>query len=156
MPTPHPRLSVIVTADQHALLASLGALQGRSAASYVREIVDASTPHLRVLLATLQAASRSTDDLPALLAQVSAEVVRRLEPYDELNHAQLDLIADILEAHGLDEMSVAVSDLGDRERSEPVPIADADPPYSNTGVRLTGPGGVSRKKRQKTAISQGG
>lgn len=156
MPTPNPRLSIIVTEDQRDLLTSLGALQGRSAASYVRQIVDASTPHLKALLAALQAASTSTQDLPALLSQVSAEIARKLEPYDDLNHAQLELIADILEDHGLDELGVAVSDMGRRERSDRVTVADADPPYSNTGVRLTGPRGVNRKKRQKTAISQGG
>lgn len=56
MPTRLPRLNVTISEEQHALLMRLGALQGRSAASYLRELLDASTPFLAALMPTLEAA----------------------------------------------------------------------------------------------------
>jgi hypothetical protein len=155
MPTPNPRLSVVVTPHQRDVLAALGAHQGRSAASYLRTILDASTPHLVALLAALDHVAKSNDDLPGLLANVSAEIARKMEPYEDANSHQLDLIADVLEKAGLDDLSIAVADMIPRERSEggsmavALPGREPRPPYCNTGVRNEKVGG----KRRKSAIS---
>ncbi len=49
MPTPNPRLSVVVSQEQHELLTDLAGLENRSAASYVRQLLDGATPLLRSL-----------------------------------------------------------------------------------------------------------
>lgn len=151
MPTPNPRLSVVVSPYQRDVLGALGAHQGRSASSYLRSILDASMPHLVALLAALDHAARSSTDLPKLLGDVSAEIARKLEPFEEAHVQQLDLIADVLEKHGLGDLSIAVADLIPRERSEggsEAAIAGTDearPPYCNTGVRKPAAGGKGRK-----------
>jgi hypothetical protein len=151
MPTPNPRLSVVVTPHQRDLLGALGAHQGRSAASYLRSLLDASTPHLQLLLASLDQAARSTADLPAVMAKVSAEIAQGLAPYEQHHADQLDLIADVLEANGLGDLSLAVADLIPRERSEGergaaiAPVEENRPPYCNTGVRKPAAGGKGRK-----------
>jgi hypothetical protein len=151
MPTPNPRLSVVVTPHQRDLLAALGAHQGRSAASYLRSLLDASQPHLQLILASLDHAAQSTAGMPDIMAKVSAEIARGLEPYEQDHVDQLDLIADVLEANGLDDLSIAVADLIPRERSEAAVRAAAAqkepsrPPYCNTGVRKPAAGGKGRK-----------
>lgn len=151
MPTLNPRLSVVVTPHQRGLLSALGAHQGRSAASYLRMILDSATPHLAALLAALDHAAKSTDDLPTLMASVSEEISKRMEPFEEANAHQLDLISDILERAGLDDMAIAVADMIPRERSEGgsgaaiVSEGSSRPPYCNTGVRKPTAGGKGRK-----------
>lgn len=52
-----PRINVTVTAEQHALLLELASLNGNSAASYLRSMLDQATPLLRVTVPMLRAAS---------------------------------------------------------------------------------------------------
>jgi hypothetical protein len=114
-------------------------------------ILDSATPHLVALLAVLDHAAKTTDDLPTLMASVSAEVSRRMEPFEEVNAHQLDLISDVLERAGLDDMAIAVADMIPRERSEGGSVAaivsegSSGPPYCNTGVRKPAAGGKGRK-----------
>lgn len=66
MATRLPRLNVTVTHEQHSLLMRLGRAQGRSAASYLRQLLDASTASLEALLAHQEQVSecgrRALDD----------------------------------------------------------------------------------------------
>lgn len=61
MPTKSPRLNVTVTEEQHVLLLELGRLNSRSAASYLRDMVDQITPLLRAVVPMMQAAERETE-----------------------------------------------------------------------------------------------
>lgn len=143
MPSAFNRVAVIVTPEQEGLLDRLGALQGRSRASYLRHLLEVATPSLRRLEASLRGVQTIQAELDD---NVSAAIDHAQEELDN----QLDLVWDT--ALNDDQVS---PDLREGRASRPARGA-GDPPYSNTGVRLTGPGGVARKKRQKTAISQGG
>lgn len=63
MPSPFPRLAIVVTPEQHRLLSRLSALQGRSQASYVRHLLDLATPSLRALLTPLERAEAEQEAL---------------------------------------------------------------------------------------------
>lgn len=58
MATKLPRLNVTVTSEQHALLLELAALNGGSAAGYLRQMLDQATPLLRATVPALRAASQ--------------------------------------------------------------------------------------------------
>ena len=57
MPTKLPRVNVTVTEEQHALLVELAKLNGGSAASYLRQMLDAATPLLRATVPVLRSAA---------------------------------------------------------------------------------------------------
>lgn len=61
MPTKLPRLNVTVTEEQHALLLELAKLNGGSAASYMRQMLDAATPLLRATVPALRMAAEEMD-----------------------------------------------------------------------------------------------
>lgn len=61
LPTKLPRLNVTVTPEQHALLLELAELNGRSAASYLRDMVDRITPTLRAVVPMMREAARETE-----------------------------------------------------------------------------------------------
>ncbi|MFX5245296.1 hypothetical protein ABTD35_21185, partial [Acinetobacter baumannii] len=56
MPSPFPRLTIVLTHEQHHLLSRLASIQQKSQASYVRHLVDLATPSLRALLTPLEQA----------------------------------------------------------------------------------------------------
>lgn len=88
MATKLPRLNVAMTAEQHALLLELGKLQGRSGASFLREMLDAATPMLEASLPIWRAiadeAAAQPERLRALIEQAVADV--------KGNVAQLDML----------------------------------------------------------------
>jgi hypothetical protein len=61
LPSKSPRLNVSITDEQHALLLELAALEHRSAASFLREMVDALTPTLRVTVPILRHAANEVE-----------------------------------------------------------------------------------------------
>lgn len=68
MPSKLPRINVTVTDEQRALLFELARLQGGSAAGYLRQMLDASTPLLRTAVPLLRA---SAQEMELTKAQVS-------------------------------------------------------------------------------------
>lgn len=58
MPTKSPRVNVTVTSEQHSLLLELAALNGGSAASYMRQMLDQATPLLRATVPALRLAAK--------------------------------------------------------------------------------------------------
>jgi len=70
MPTKKPRLNVTVTPEQHALLLELAELNGGSAAGYLRQMLDHSTPLLRTAVPLMRAAAQEVE--------LSKETVQRL------------------------------------------------------------------------------
>lgn len=126
--TRNPRVNVCVTPEQHSLLAALGRLQHRSAASLVREMVDAATPLMRKTVDLLSLA----EEAQGVTRQAAREALRSvLEELQALtgDPNQLDLLALIPE----------LADSG--EEADPAPIGEREeaassPPSSNTGVRV--------------------
>lgn len=55
MPSPFPRLTMVITVEQHQLLSRLSRCDnGKSAAAYVRGLLDFATPHLTRRVQTLE------------------------------------------------------------------------------------------------------
>lgn len=88
MPTPNPRLMVTVTPEQHDLLAQLGALQGRSSASYLREMLDAATPMLQAMLPVYRSAAAQVAMQPEALQMAIRDALSDVDA----KKAQLDLL----------------------------------------------------------------
>lgn len=103
MPTAHPRLNVTVTAEQHSLLLELGALQGRSAASYLREMLDAATPMLLAMLPVYRTAAAQEAMQPDALVLAIREALSGVEAHKD----QLDLLAYLARPN-----SASANDLG--------------------------------------------
>ena len=76
MPTILPRFNVTVTAEQHRLLSALGALQGRSAASYLRQMLDGAEPMLAALLKVLSEAEYQQDEASRALSEATKWALR--------------------------------------------------------------------------------
>lgn len=77
MPSPNPRINVVVSHEQRELLADLSALQGRSAASFLRELLDTATPLLRAMLPVLRASQDVRERVTAGLEQQMAAMVQQ-------------------------------------------------------------------------------
>lgn len=56
-----PRVNVTVTEEQHRLLLELAQLQGGSAAGYLRQQLDVSTPLLRAAVPLLRRAAQESE-----------------------------------------------------------------------------------------------
>jgi hypothetical protein len=85
MPTQLPRVNVTVTQEQHALLLELAALdKGRTAAGFMRELLDQVTPVLRATVAMMRVAAQeqvnARSELVGMLAEVQALVEQRSLP----------------------------------------------------------------------------
>jgi uncharacterized protein (DUF1778 family) len=59
-----PRINVVVTEDQHQLLMELGELQGRSASSFLREMLELTAPMLKATLTALKTAAAVAEKQP--------------------------------------------------------------------------------------------
>lgn len=79
-----------MTKEQHALLLELAELQGRSAASYLREMLDSATPLLRSILPAFRLAAEQMDATKEETAKVLEEPLRKLQAMGMLD--QLDLL----------------------------------------------------------------
>lgn len=84
-----PRLNVTVTHEQHALLAQLGKLQGRSSASFLREMLDVAMPFLRASLPVWEAAARDAAEHPGRLLATIQDALADVK----VNVAQIDMMA---------------------------------------------------------------
>jgi hypothetical protein len=148
MPTRLPRLNVTVSEEQHALLMRLGALQGRSAASYLRELLDASTPFLTALAPTLDAARAG--ELQAIEHQAAAAEDLARSLFASTSADQLDLVEHLASVLLSDATGGAVgASATPRGRMEHGgDDAPTVPPSSNTGVSSSGP-------RREMRISSG-
>lgn len=134
MPTRNPRVNVCVTPAQHDLLKKLARMQGRSAASLVRDMVDAAEPMM----------AKTADMLDLLYETKGATREAALEAMREVLEEIQALMGpsaqpSLFEAL-MDEKNGSVADApapsGAREEGA------ATPPSSNTGVRVSGRGGA--------------
>lgn len=131
VPTSFPRITVAITPEQHALLTRLGVLQKRSAASYVRQLLDTAQPALQRILAPLEAASALADRYEDDLA---SEAERWLS---EEQQALRDQMSFLDHTGFLDGSQLPPAADGEEEEG------GSQPPYSNTGVRSDQTGNIS-------------
>lgn len=90
MPTRNPRVNICVDPEQHALLVEFAHLQGRSAASVVKELLDAATPLLRKTVPLLRSAAQEIDNGPEAVEKRLLEVIMEVERvYMDADPAQL-------------------------------------------------------------------
>lgn len=131
MPTRSPRVNVCVTPSQHQLLKELAEIQGCSAASLVREMVDAAEPMMR---RTLELA-RVVRNAQGASREAALEAMK----------AVLDEIQQLTGESGQGSLFEALMDEIDGSeaaapaRSGATEDVAASPPSSNTGVRSAGP-----------------
>ena len=138
MPSSLPRLSVVVTPEQHQLLSELSTLQSRSASSYMRHLLDLATPSLRRILGPLTEARDEEAEFDEAFADEVAELL--LEAEEDLTD-QLALFD--LEDHTPAEQdgSAETARTAAKRGPQPGPAEPSLPPYSNTGVRNPEQGG---------------
>lgn len=92
MPTTSPRINVTVTQEQHALLLELAELQGGSAAGFLRQQLDASTPLLRSVVPLMRRAAEEIELTRGEATRLLEEPLRMLRQMglDE----QLDMLGE--------------------------------------------------------------
>lgn len=137
----NPRLSVVVTPEQRQLLGLLGASQGRSAASYLSDMLDHLTPALRGLAPRLLAAQEAAKGLDGDAARAAATLASGIRhPFIGDADRQLDLISDVLGGEGfpgqIDEPE------GSGEEPARPSEAPANPPLLTGGSETQGNGGA--------------
>lgn len=93
-----PRINVALTPEQHSLLLELGSLQGRSAASYLREMLDGAMPMLRDLMPVLRAAAAHTEQQPQALVKEAQDAIRATLDHIDEHKDQLNLL-EVLAGH---------------------------------------------------------
>lgn len=127
MPTRNPRVNVCVSFPQHDLLTRLAHLQGCSAASLVKAMIDAAEPIMRKTLVMMEAA----EDAKGLTQKAARDALR--DVLEELRGISGD--TDQLDLLNL--LTGAPSGEPAAPPANPSGIEDgaADPPSSNTGVR---------------------
>lgn len=89
MPTHRPRVNVVVTEEQHALLFELARLDPsvRSASAFLRAMLDQATPLLRKTVPLMRAAAEELDANREALREPLREFLRELQQHDLLDAA---------------------------------------------------------------------
>lgn len=95
MPSDKPRVNVVVSPEQHRLLLDLSRLQGRSASSYLRELLDGVEPYLRHMLELEYARTQSVEEYTDKVRSISASVLE-----ETLAANQGNLFSDLAELAG--------------------------------------------------------
>lgn len=87
MPTHLPRVNVVVTEEQHALLSELRRLDPsiRSSASFLRTLLDQVTPLLRKTVPLMRAAAEELDTSRESLREPLREFMAELHQLDLLD-----------------------------------------------------------------------
>ena len=82
--TPNPRINVVVTEEQRALLFELARLDPdtRSASAFLRELLDRVTPLLRSTVAAMRVASEETDNARSELRGLLSDIATEMQQLD--------------------------------------------------------------------------
>jgi len=113
---PLPRVNVTVTHEQHSLLLELAQLQGGSAAGFLRQQLDLSTPLLRAAVPLLRQAARETE----LTRKEAAKLLE--EPFRQLKELGVVEQMDIFDADA--SASSAGAQRSERTRARPARTDD--------------------------------
>lgn len=109
MPTKLPRINVTVSEEQHGLLLELAALNGGSAAGYLRLMLDQATPLLR---ATVPALRMAAEEMDATKQEAGAQLRNMLEAIAQVG---VDVPPDLFDQ---------------ADRAMGVPVREKHPPRS--------------------------
>jgi len=117
MPAKYPRLQVTLTEPQRVLLTELGEIQGRSAASYLRELLDGAEPLLRSLLVLLREKELQISRAVEEVTHGTSETLQNMFGSDP---AQLDLVEHLAAVlgHSIVQSSMLLPDGDGTERSD--------------------------------------
>lgn len=91
VPTKLPRLNVTITEHQAELLRELGELQGKSSASYLRDMLDQATPMLETILPVWRAAAAKVAMQPQELQRAIRDALETVDA----QKAQLSLLEHV-------------------------------------------------------------
>ena len=86
-PRSSPRVNVVVTEEQHALLLELARLDPsvRSASAFLRALLDQATPLLRKTVPMMRAAAEETDNARGELRGLISEFLHEVDQLDLLD-----------------------------------------------------------------------
>jgi len=127
-------LNVTVSEEQHGMLLELGDLQHRSAASFLRELLDTATPILRATLPILRARSLAIEDQPAALEKSVTDALGALLGDDPAQIDLVDHIAALLASQGDQEGAEGEAEPDARASARP----EADSPVAPSSARHVG------------------
>jgi uncharacterized protein (DUF1778 family) len=95
VPTKYPRINVVVTDRQYRVLTELAALQGRSASSFIREMIDVTLPLLEATLTPLRAAKEAAERQPEEARRILDEAFSLPDGEDDAQPSLLQLIGHV-------------------------------------------------------------
>lgn len=93
MPSSRPRISVVLTEEQHHLLKRLGALQGRSQAAVLMDCLETLTPPLMAQMVLLEAVDAIGAGIDQQEAVAAVEAV--IHSLDLASIMQLDQLDEV-------------------------------------------------------------
>lgn len=129
MPSKLPIITVRVTQEQDELLGVLARFQGRSKASYVRELLDGAEPMFRALVPVLKAHAATIEGQPVAVRDLVSRV---------LTGAYGDDASPLLDA---------MQDMAGRLEATEAAGAERTAPQRKRGADRTAPAPSKRKAR---------
>jgi hypothetical protein len=149
MPTVNPRVTVMLSPEDYAVLASLSELQGVSKSSLIADVWSMACPVMSRVVKLLLEAKNAQESVKVGIREASEEAIKQIEPVAAQAMLNWDLFEEAIRESILDARSAGASELGTIGASQ----ADAagrgeNPPSSNTGVRF--------QKTRPTSSNRGG
>lgn len=140
MPTVNPRVTVMLSPEDYAILASLSELQGVSKSSLIADVWAMACPVMSRVVKLLLEAKNAQESVKVGIREASEEAIRQIEPVAAQAMVNFDLFEEAIREAILDAGSTA----HEAQRPTNAPRASAaaaagvaqSPPSSNTGVRF--------------------
>lgn len=137
MPTVNPRVTVMLSPEDYAVLASLSELQGVSKSSLIADVWAMACPVLSRVAKLLLEAKNAQESVKEGIREASEEAIRQIEPVAAQAMVNWDLFEESIREAILDARSTAPAGTGSTGASRADAAKEAPhPPSSNTGVRF--------------------
>lgn len=137
MPTVNPRVTVMLSPEDYAVLASLSELQGVSKSSLIADVWAMACPVMSRVVKLLLEAKNAQESVKVGIREASEEAIRQIEPVAAQAMVNWDLFEEAIRDAILDARSTAPEGTGSVGASRTDAAKDAPyPPSSNTGVRF--------------------
>jgi hypothetical protein len=150
MPTVNPRITVMLSPEDYAVLSSLSALQGVSKSSLVAEVWSMACPVLARVAKLLQEAKNAQESVKIGIREASEEAMLKIEPLAAQSMLNWDLFEEAIReslAEGRGADSVGLRSVGASQTD--AARGAQHPPSSNTGVRFQKTSQNSKRARGK-------
>jgi hypothetical protein len=137
MPTVNPRVTVMLSPEDYAVLASLSELQGVSKSSLIADVWAMACPVMSRVVKLLLEAKNAQESVKVGIREASEEAIRQIEPVAAQAMVNWDLFEESIREAILDARSTApeVPRSVGASRTDGAGQAP-NPPSSNTGVRF--------------------